>query len=226
MSVPARDSRYNGRCGARFLSACHNERMTLFKARHLSCADLRDLSFSLSESELVCLSGPSGAGKTLLLRSLADLDVNQGAVYLQGVQREQMLPTEWRRQVGYLPAESRWWSETVGEHFARVQADILGQLGFEAGVLGWQAERLSSGERQRLALARLLCNQPRILLLDEPTANLDPVNIQRVERLVTEYLHRHQAACLWVTHAADQIKRIAGRALYLDTHGIAEESPA
>jgi len=200
--------------------------MKLFEARHLSRADLSELSFSLSESELVCLSGPSGAGKTLMLRSLADLDVNQGLVYLQGVQREQMPPTEWRRQVGYLPAESRWWSETVGEHFPRVQTDILSQLGFQGEVLGWQAERLSSGERQRLALARLLSNQPRILLLDEPTANLDPVNIQRVERLVTEYLRRHRAACLWVTHAADQVERIASRALTLDTRGIAEESTA
>ncbi len=192
----------------------------------MSTAALGDLSFFLSESELVCLSGPSGAGKTLMLRSLADLDVSQGSVYLQGVQREQMPPTEWRRQVGYLPAESRWWSETVGEHFPRVQADIFSQLGFKDEVLGWQAERLSSGERQRLALARLLSNQPRILLLDEPTANLDPVNTQRVERLVTDFLRRNRAACLWVTHAADQIQRIASRALYLDSHGLAEEAPA
>jgi len=206
--------------------------MKLFEARHLSRAALRDLSFSLAASELVCLSGPSGAGKTLMLRSLADLDVNAGSVYLQGVQRERMSPTEWRRQVGYLPAESRWWSDTVGEHFRRVQADILSQLGFEDEVLGWQAERLSSGERQRLALARLLSNQPRILLLDEPTANLDPVNTERVERLVTDYLRTHRAACLWVTHAADQIERVASRALYLDSHGLAgsgrgpEETPA
>ena len=221
MSVPNRVVVITGASAPAFLSACHNERMKLFEVRHLSSSNLSDLSFSLSESELVCLSGPSGAGKTLMLRSLADLDVNQGSVYLQGVQREQMPPTEWRRQVGYLPAESRWWSETVGEHFPRVQADILSQLGFEDEVLGWQAERLSSGERQRLALARLLSNQPRILLLDEPTANLDPVNTQRVERLVTDYLRRHRAACLWVTHAADQIERIAGRVLYLDSHGLA-----
>lgn len=206
--------------------------MKLFEARHLSCAELSDLSFSLSASELVCLSGPSGAGKTLMLRSLADLDVNDGSVYLQGVQRERIPPTEWRRQVGYLPAESRWWSETVGEHFPRLQADILSQLGFEDEVMGWQAERLSSGERQRLALARLLSNQPRVLLLDEPTANLDPVNIQRLERLVTDYLRSYQAACLWVTHARDQIERIASRVLTLDTHGLAgpvtgpEETPA
>jgi len=155
-----------------------------------------------------------------MLRSLADLDVNQSSVNLRGVQRERMPATEWRRQVGYLPAESRWWSETVGEHFPRVQADILSQLGFEGEVLTWQVERLSSGERQRLALARLLSNQPQVLLLDEPTANLDPVSTQRVEKLVMDYLHRKQAACLWVTHANDQIERIASRIFYLDRQGL------
>jgi putative ABC transport system ATP-binding protein len=197
--------------------------MKLFEARHLSCAELSDLSFSLSESELVCLSGPSGAGKTLMLRSLADLDVNQSSVNLRGVQRERMSPTEWRRQVGYLPAESRWWSETVGDHFPRIQADILSQLGFEGEVMAWQVERLSSGERQRLALARLLSNQPQVLLLDEPTANLDPVSTQRVERLVMDYLRREQAACLWVTHATNQIERIASRIFYLDRHGLGQK---
>ena len=197
--------------------------MKLFEARHLSRADLSELSFSLSESELVCLSGPSGAGKTLMLRSLADLDVNQSSVNLRGVQRERMPPTEWRRQVGYLPAESRWWSETVGDHFPRIQADILSQLGFEGEVLAWQVERLSSGERQRLALARLLSNQPQVLLLDEPTANLDPVSTQRVERLVMDYLRREQAACLWVTHANDQIERIASRIFYLDRQGLGQK---
>ena len=158
-----------------------------------------------------------------MLRSLADLDVNQSSVNLRGVQRERMPPTEWRRKVGYLPAESRWWSETVGEHFPRVQADILSQLGFEGEVLTWQVERLSSGERQRLALARLLSNQPQVLLLDEPTANLDPVSTQRVERLVMDYLRRKQAACLWVTHATDQIERIASRIFYLDRHGLGQK---
>ncbi len=194
--------------------------MSLLKVVHLSHVDAVDLSFTLSESELVCLSGPSGSGKTLMLRSLADLDVNQGSVYLDGVERGEIEPTEWRRRVGYLPAESRWWAETVGEHFPHGQSKFLSELGFEDDVLGWQAERLSSGERQRLALARLLSNQPQVLLLDEPTANLDPMNTQRVEQLVTHYLGRQRAACLWVTHATEQIERIASRVLYLDSHGL------
>jgi ABC-type iron transport system FetAB ATPase subunit len=173
-------------------------------------------------SELVCLSGPSGAGKTLLLRAVADLDLNEGQVSLEGVSRERRTATAWRRQVGYLPAESRWWGSTVGEHFARVDSEHLSRLGFDAAVCDWQVERLSSGERQRLALARLLANQPRVLLLDEPTANLDPSNIRAVEQLVKAYLAQQRAACLWVTHAQAQIDRIADRALYLDAEGLHE----
>ncbi len=192
----------------------------LFQASNLKRVGLPPVSLSLSVCELVCLSGPSGAGKTLLLRALADLDLNEGQVSLDGVSREQLTPMAWRRQVGYLPAESRWWGATVGEHFERVETEQLRQLGFDAAVCDWRVERLSSGERQRLALARLLANRPRVLLLDEPTANLDPVNIRTVEQLVEAYLVEQQAACLWVTHAQEQIARIADRVLRLDAGGL------
>ena len=200
-------------------------RTKLFEVSHLSCSGFKELSFSLLASELVCLSGPSGAGKTLMLRSLADLDVNKGSVVLQGTPREQIAPTQWRRQVGYMPAESRWWDHKVAEHFPSAQHELLEELGFKLDVLEWGVERLSSGERQRLALARLLANQPRVLLLDEPTANLDPDNIARVEQLVKNYLVENQAACLWVTHSKEQAGRIADRSLRLDLDGLNEEVP-
>jgi ABC-type iron transport system FetAB ATPase subunit len=198
----------------------------LFDVSNLKRTGMPPVSLSLSAGELVCLSGPSGAGKTLLLRALADLDVNQGEVSLDGISREQLTPMGWRRQVGYLPAESRWWGSTVGEHFERVDNQQLSSLGFDTAVSDWRVERLSSGERQRLALARLLANRPRVLLLDEPTANLDPDNIRRVEQLVKEYLAEQQAACLWVTHTRDQIARIADRELDLDASGLQEALPA
>lgn len=192
----------------------------LLEVRNLVRSNLPAVSLTLSAAELVCLSGASGAGKTLMLRALADLDVNSGEVSLQGVPREQMPAMHWRRQVGYLPAESRWWAATVAEHYPATPPGLFGKLGFDTGVLDWQVERLSSGERQRLALLRLLANEPRVLLLDEPTANLDTANIEKVERLVRDYLDTHQAACLWVTHAPDQIQRIATRRLHLDAQGL------
>jgi len=196
--------------------------MALFEVSHLSRSGLSDISFSLAASELVCLSGPSGSGKTLLLRALADLDVSEGRVSLENTGRQQFTPVHWRRQVGFLPAESRWWAPLVGDHFPAGWQELLRQLGFGEDVAAWYVERLSSGERQRLALARLLANQPAVLLLDEPTANLDPVNTKKVEHIVLSYLHTHAAACLWVTHDKQQIERVANRILVLEGKGLVE----
>ncbi|HHJ16329.1 MAG TPA: ATP-binding cassette domain-containing protein [Gammaproteobacteria bacterium] len=199
--------------------------MALFEVSRLSAPGLSDISFSLAAGELVCLSGPSGSGKTLLMRALADLDASSGQVCLSGTERQQIVPTQWRRQVGFLPAESRWWASLVGDHFTDQQV-ALERLGFEEEVREWQVERLSSGERQRLALARLLANQPLVLLLDEPTANLDPLSTQKVEQLVLDYLAENQAACLWVTHDSAQRERIAARSLQLVDGRLHEAVPA
>ncbi len=184
--------------------------------KHLSCAVLQDIFLTLKEVEPAFLSGASGSGKTRLLRAIADLDLNTGKVMLDNVSREDFDPQSWRRQVAYLPAESRWWATTVGEHYHDPSAVPFEKLGFDRTVTGWKVDRLSSGERQRLALLRVLENRPRVLLLDEPTANLDTESMERVEAMIMEYIAEAKAACLWVTHAVEQIRRITGRRLRLE----------
>jgi ABC-type iron transport system FetAB ATPase subunit len=177
---------------------------------------LGPLSFSLNAGECVALSGPSGVGKTLLLRAIADLDLHQGQVFLNEVECQYYTGAAWRRQIGLLPTESQWWRDRVGEHFARLDTDLLEKIGFGADVMGWQVSRLSSGERQRLALVRLLSLTPAVLLLDEPTASLDQDKVRRVEALLAEYRHVHQAPVLWVSHDPQQVVRVADRTLYLE----------
>ena len=121
---------------------------------------------TVEPGECVCLSGPSGAGKTLLLRSIADLDPHEGRVFLDDVDSLTVDAPSWRQAVGLLPAESQWWWDTVGPHFPVVDGERLEALGFGEEVLAWEVSRLSTGERQRLALLRLLVNRPRVLLLD------------------------------------------------------------
>jgi ABC-type iron transport system FetAB ATPase subunit len=174
------------------------------------------LDLAVAAGECVTVSGPSGAGKTLLLRAIADLDESAGRVTLGGEDRDAMPAPEWRRRVALLMAESVWWRETVGEHFAPLDRALLQRLGFPTDVATWAVSRLSSGERQRLGLARLLTNRPRALLLDEPTANLDRDNIARVETIVAEYREQNDAAVLWVTHDAEQAARVGNRGFRLE----------
>lgn len=181
---------------------------------------------AIAAGECVSLSGVSGSGKTRLLRAIADLDPHRGDALVAGLSLSSMPPTDWRRQVGLLPAESHWWRDQVGEHFTTTPARLLDTLGLDGNCLNWQISRISSGERQRLALARLLEREPAVLLLDEPTANLDPENTAQVEQLILGYAKERGAAILWVSHDPVQRKRISQRRLQIVGNQIvAETSP-
>ncbi|MDN5870869.1 MAG: ATP-binding cassette domain-containing protein [Nitrococcus sp.] len=178
---------------------------------NLDCGSVRDVNLTLAAGECVSLAGPSGSGKTRLLRAIADLDEHVGAVYLDNKDRRCFAPAQWRHRVVMVPAESQWWEDTVGVHL-NGSADVdLEALGFGPEVRGWSVRRLSSGERQRLALARAAALEPAVLLLDEPTANLDAENTERVERWLAERRRRDGTALLWVTHNATQAARVAQR---------------
>jgi ABC-type iron transport system FetAB ATPase subunit len=178
-----------------------------FSIVDLGVHTVQHVHLTLAPGQCVGLTGPSGSGKSLLLRSLADLDPHSGVMILDGVAAEQVPAPQWRRQVGLLPAESAWWHDTVGPHFERIPEPWLSELGFDAGVMDWQVGRLSSGERQRLALLRLLSREPRVLLLDEPTANLDRRNTWLVESLLSRYIRQHAVMTIWVSHDPDQLQR-------------------
>jgi ABC-type iron transport system FetAB ATPase subunit len=180
-------------------------------------------SLRVEAGECVALSGPSGAGKTLLLRAIADLDPCFGAVALDGVDRDTMSAPRWRQSVGYLAPESGWWEDGVGAHFPdrdRATA-LLPALGLPLEALDWQVQRLSTGERQRLALARLLLVGPKVMLLDEPTSGLDPDSAALVEGLLTQRLD-DGAAIILVTHAAEQMQRMAARHFRMEMGRLSE----
>ena len=167
------------------------------------------INLSVNGGECVCLSGTSGSGKTLLLRAIADLDLHEGDVLLDDQACSATDAHQWRRQVGLLPSESQWWFEQVGQHFKTPSSEWFEKLGFDNETMHWQVGRLSSGEKQRLALARLLENNPKVLLLDEPTANLDKENTELVEGIIKSLIEKNKITVVWVSHDTDQIKRIA-----------------
>ncbi len=169
------------------------------------------------------VTGRSGAGKSVLLRMVADLDPCQGRVTLDGADRDTLSAPAWRRRVTYLAAESGWWADTVGAHMPAPGPGFAADrdaLGLPADVLDWPVARLSSGERQRLAFLRGFAAAPRVLLLDEPTAALDPAATAAVEAILRRHLAGGTAALL-VSHSAEQVARLADA-----VYPVAEGRPA
>ncbi|MDB5636305.1 MAG: transporter ATP-binding protein [Bradyrhizobium sp.] len=157
------------------------------------------------------ITGPSGSGKSLFLRMIADLDPNEGRVWLQGIDRASLPAPEWRKRAAYVAAESGWWADTVIEHFAASRrsevAALSARLGLHAELLDASITRLSTGEKQRVSLVRALLPSPPVLLLDEPTGPLDEESVARVEALLTERM-ANGTSVLLVTHDPNQAERL------------------
>lgn len=168
----------------------------------------------LAAGDCVVIGGPSGSGKSLLLRMIADLDPNTGEAAADGVARASLSGPEWRARVPYVQAEAGWWTDQVADHVAPARREaaraIAERLGLTDGQFDGPVARLSTGEKQRLALIRGLVLDTRVLLLDEPTSALDPQDADCVEVVLKERLAAG-AALLIVSHDADQAQRLAGR---------------
>lgn len=185
---------------------------TALRTQGLKSALAGPFDVSVEHGGCVGITGPSGAGKSLFLRMIADLDPNEGEVWLDGKPRSGFTPPAWRRQVVYVPAESGWWADAIAAHFRKDQLDqaqaLAERLGLPAGILGEQVSRLSTGERQRLSLIRALTAASPVLLLDEPTSALDQAGVERIEAILRERMADGVAVVL-VTHDPVQAMRLA-----------------
>ncbi|XAH21444.1 ABC transporter ATP-binding protein [Xylophilus sp. GW821-FHT01B05] len=175
----------------------------------------------LHPGKCTVLTGPSGSGKSLLLRMLADLDPNTGDVRIGNQTRDSMPAAVWRRQVGYVPADAGWWADMVGAHFDPPSAarELLPTVGLRPELLDAPVAQLSTGERQRMALLRAITRQPRFLLLDEPTSALDADSVALVEALL-QRLRSEGMGLLVVSHDPAQAQRLADRHLKLTPTGL------
>lgn len=188
---------------------------------NLTFLDKGPYTFSVEKGECVGLTGRSGIGKTQLFRAITDLIPAGGEVLLDGRACSSFPPTKWRSKVTMVPAESAWWYDRAGDHFpVTEQTPILKKrcalLGLDPEVLDWQVSRLSTGERQRLALLRALHNRPSVLLLDEPSSGLDAYHTELMETLVGNYLEQNKPAIVWVSHDREQLRRVASRELCME----------
>jgi phosphate-transporting ATPase len=194
----------------------------LLTAQNLTVNGLAPFDLTIEAGECVALTGASGSGKTLVLRALADLDPGAGEVSLDGRSRTAIAAPDWRRRVVYLAAEPGWWADLVAAHFPSGDAGggsvdgsvaaLLDALGLRLDLLEQSVATASTGERQRLALIRVLLLNPRVMLLDEPTSGLDEAAAERVEGLLRARL-ADGAAILLVTHEPRLASRLADRRL-------------
>jgi tungstate transport system ATP-binding protein len=186
--------------------------------------------------ETFCLVGPSGAGKSTLLRLLQFLErPTAGRLAFDGQPAGPDLPLSIRRQATTVfqrpvvldrsvRANVGYGLRVRGRNDDRGEVNrLLGALGLEH-LAATNARRLSGGEIQRVALARALAFEPRVLLLDEPTANLDPRNVRLVEDLIKDRRARGVTIVL-ATHHVFQARRLADRMALLLDGGIVEIAP-
>ncbi len=191
----------------------------------------------LYAGQIFCLLGPSGAGKTTLLRLLNFLEPpTSGEIHYEGrmygpdgnvpditrmrsittvFQRPALLNDTVYRNIVY-PLKLR--GQPVDPEHLDAIVEPLGLT----DLLGQRCKTLSGGEAQRVALARALIFKPRVLLLDEPTANLDPRNIQILESMVRDYARRQKPTVVWITHNHFQAKRVGDRICLLEDGNIVE----
>ena len=194
----------------------------------------------IQRGEVLALVGPSGAGKSTLLRLLNFLEPpTSGCIEFEGARFDAQAPVmlAQRRRVTTVfqrPALLRmsvrenvaYGLRLRGEPEAASRADEalrqVGLLGFGRGG----PATLSGGEAQRVALARALAIAPEVLLLDEPTANLDPANVRLIEAAVLEHRRARGCTCVWVTHNLAQARRVADRGSLMLEGQLVEVAPA
>jgi tungstate transport system ATP-binding protein len=184
----------------------------------------------IREGEILGLVGPTGAGKSTLLRLLAFLeDSTVGRIHYRGQPRnDATLPLALRREISMVFQQPLLSGDSVQanvEQGLRLRGirDAAGRVNRLLERTGMtrlakrSARRLSGGETQLVAIARALAVEPRVLLLDEPTAHLDPARVGLVEDILKEFHTRFQATLVIATHNLFQARRLADRvALLLD----------
>lgn len=204
---------------------------------------LHNINFSLKKGEVLTLLGPSGSGKSTLLRTLNGLeDYKNGSIYFHEKKIDPS-PKEWqilRQKIGMVfQSYDLFPNLTVIENVllapVKVQKrdenevkeeaiKLLKQVGLEQYLNAYPRE-LSGGQKQRVAIVRALAIKPKIMLLDEITASLDPEMVRGIEEIVERLSKRDHMTMIIVTHQMNFASRIADEVLFLEDGHILEDTP-
>jgi tungstate transport system ATP-binding protein len=202
---------------------------------------LDQISHALAAGLIHAVIGPNGAGKTSLLRLLGLLEKpDQGRIFFQDQDTTSLWPQclSLRRRLGFLHQSPLLFQGTVLDNLAvglkfrgvprserrqRV-TEILAAFGLTS-LVRRPAAHISGGEAQKVALARIMVFDPEVLLLDEPTANLDPHNAFEFERLIADIHGQQGKTIILVTHDLGQAERLSQQILFLHQGRLLESGP-
>jgi tungstate transport system ATP-binding protein len=186
---------------------------------------LNNINLKVERGEAFSLIGPTGAGKTTLLRLIDLLDSPvSGKIYFDGtdVTNSAKARLGARRRMAFVLQKPvvfntsvfanvtyglKWRSDKSGYRHQKV-GGVLEMVDL-AAYKNRNARTLSGGEAQRVAIARAIISEPEVLLLDEPTANLDPVSVAKIEEVISNIRHQHQTTIIMATHDMSQGQRLA-----------------
>lgn len=185
---------------------------------------VNDVSFSIPTGQIVGLLGPNGAGKTTTMRMITGfLAPTSGSVKIDGIDICEN-PVEAKKKIGYMPESAPLYGEMIVEDYLTYIANMYGQnpaekvpaLCQECGlkeVMSKNISELSRGNRQRVALAHALMNDPEILILDEPTSGLDPNQVEDVRAIIREI--GKTRTVIVSTHILSEVETICSRAIII-----------
>ena len=188
---------------------------------------LNSFSASIPSDEVTCVIGASGSGKTTFLKLLNGMFLPMdGEILYRGKRLYEYPPRELRRDVAYIAQKPIMFLGTVKDNLLygpriwgfhvddSVLVSLLEKVGLDSSFMDRPAHELSGGEKKRVAIARALVLNPHVLLLDEPTGDLDVVSSRVIEKLVVK-LKEEGISIVFVTHDVDEVRRIAERVLVI-----------
>jgi len=203
----------------------------MFELNDLKYKDILEIDhLEIYKGEITCIVGRSGGGKSTFLKLLNNMiSSKKGNIKFKGKNIEEYNPIKLRREILMLPQNPVIFSGTIRDNFTitlqyndlELQNDqryneLLKKVGLSNQNLDSSAEKLSGGEKQRLALARILLLDPNTLLLDEPSSALDEETEELIIDMVVNFINEKNGTLVMVTHSKEIAKRYADRIITIN----------